>query len=118
MKGKEMDMSNIVEDLGKAVEEVVAQNGGTIPEYQPTTVKGRKGYDKLIDAMNRLPRPAMALASLAFFLVAGFNPPWFEARMQALAAIPEPMWWIIGAVITFFFGARETHYLRSKPPKP
>ena len=38
--------------------------------------------------------------------------------MQALATVPEPMWWIIGAVITFFFGARETHYRRSQPPKP
>ena len=112
-----MDMPKIIETLGAAVAEVAAENGAPLPEYQPTSPAGKKGYDKLIDALNRLPRPTMALMTLAIFLVAGFNPPWFEARMQALAVVPEPMWWIIGAVITFFFGARETHYLRANPPK-
>ncbi len=88
-----------------------------LPEYKPTTPQGSLGYNHLIDAMNRLPRPLMALLTLAAFIVAGLNPPWFEARMQALALVPEPMWWIIGAIITFFFGARETHYLREKTPR-
>ena len=112
-----MDMPKIVETLGQAVQDIAAENGAPLPDYQPTTQQGRKGYDKLIDALNRLPRPTLALLSLGLFLVAGFNPTWFEARMQALAAVPEPLWWIIGAVITFFFGARETHYLRSGKPR-
>ena len=112
-----MDMSKIVETLGAAVQEVAAENGAPMPEYQATTTAGKQGYDKLIDALNRLPRPTLALLTLAIFLVAGFNPAWFEARMQALSAVPEPMWWIIGAVITFFFGARETHYRRNQAPK-
>jgi hypothetical protein len=33
--------------------------------------------------------------------------------MQALSVIPDPMWWLVGAVLTFFFGSRETHYLRT-----
>ena len=113
-----MELPKIVETLGTVVEEIAAENGAPLPEYQPTTAKGRIGYDHVIDALNRLPRPVMALLTLGIFLVAGFDPAWFEARMQALAAVPEPMWWIIGAVITFFFGARETHYLRSKSTKP
>ena len=112
-----MELPKIVETLGSAVEDLAAQNGAPLPQYQPTTTKGRIGYNQIIDAMNRLPRPVMALLTLAIFLVAGLNPDWFEARMQALAAVPEPMWWIIGAVITFFFGARETHYLRTKARK-
>ena len=117
MKELTMDMTKIVETLGAAVQEVAAENGAALPEYQPVTKTGKQGYDKLIDALNRLPRPTLALLTLALFLVAGLNPAWFEARMQALAAVPEPMWWIIGAVITFFFGARETHYLRSGKPR-
>ena len=113
-----MDLPKIVETLGAAVEEVAAENGAPLPQYQPTTPKGRISYDHVIDMLNRLPRPVMALLTLGIFLVAGVNPTWFEARMQALAVIPEPMWWIIGAVITFFFGARETHYLRTRDPKP
>lgn len=112
-----MDMPKIVETLGQAVQDIAAENGAPLPEYQPATPGAKRGYDRLIDAANRLPRPTLALLTLGLFLVAGFNPTWFEARMQALAAVPEPMWWIIGAVITFFFGARETHYLRSNPPK-
>ena len=111
-----MDLTKIVATLGAAVEEVAAENGAPPPEYHPTTKAGKLGYDKLIDALNRLPRPTLAIMTLAIFLIAGLNPAWFEARMQALATVPEPMWWIIGAVITFFFGARETHYRRSQPP--
>ena len=110
-----MDMTQIIDKLGTAVQAIEADNGAPLPQYQPTSPKGRLGYDHLIDALNRLPRPLMALLSLGFFIVAGINPPWFEARMQALSVIPEPMWWIIGAIITFFFGARESHYLRAGP---
>lgn len=112
-----MDMTKIVETLGTAVQDLAAENGATLPDYEPATPAGQRGYDKLIDALNRLPRPTLALLTLALFLVAGLNPNWFEARMQALAAVPEPLWWIIGAVITFFFGARETHYRRSNKPQ-
>ncbi len=39
--------------------------------------------------------------------------------MQGLAAMPEPLWWLVGAILTFYFGAREAHYLRKKaPPGP
>ena len=113
-----MDMTNIVTELGTVAQEIEAA-GGAIPPaaYVPTTPKGKIGYDHVVDAMNRLPRPMMALMTLVLFLVAGVNPPWFEMRMQALAAVPQPMWWIVGAVITFFFGARESHYMRTQPPK-
>ena len=110
-----MDMTQIIDKLGTAVQQIEAENGAPLPQYQPTTPRARLGYDHLIDALNRLPRPLMALLALGFFIVACINPPWFEARIQALSLIPEPMWWIIGAVITFFFGARETHYLRTGP---
>ena len=113
-----MDLPKIAHTLGQAVQDIAAENGAPLPEYQPATAQGKRGYDRLIDSLNRLPRPTLALLTLGLFLVAGFNPAWFEARMQALSAVPEPMWWIIGAVITFFFGARETHYLRTKTPKP
>ena len=110
-----MDMTQIIDKLGTAVDQIEAESGAPLPQYQPTTPKGSLGYNHLIDAVNRLPRPLMALLTLALFIVAGLNPTWFEARMQALAHIPQPMWWIVGAVITFFFGARETHYLRTAP---
>lgn len=77
------------------------------------SAKGRSArYDQLIDAMNRLPRPAMMILTVALFAYAALDPAGFAARMQALAAVPEPLWWMQGAVVTFYFGAREAHYAR------
>jgi hypothetical protein len=33
--------------------------------------------------------------------------------------VPEPLWWLLGAVVAFYFGAREAHHLRdTAPPAP
>lgn len=115
-----MDLTRITAEAAKAAEEIASGAAGPLPAVQPRTPAGKKGYDHAIDALNRLPRPIAALATLALFLAAGLNPPWFEARMQALAAIPEPLWWLAGAVLTMFFGSREAFYKRQtgSQPKP
>ena len=118
-----MDLTQIVNTLGSAAEDITGGQGGApLPQVTPSTAQGKRGYDHVIDALNRLPRPMMALGSLAIFAIAAYDPVWFEARMQALAAVPEPMWWLTGAVITMFFGSREAHYMRGSgpgtPPQP
>jgi hypothetical protein len=35
--------------------------------------------------------------------------------MVGLNAVPEPLWWLLGAVVAFYFGARETYYFRNRP---
>ncbi len=79
-------------------------------------VAGR--YNRVIDALNRLPRPLSALGALVLVAFAMIDPAGFAARMAALSDMPDPLWWLIGAVMTFTFGARETHYLRNKPSAP
>jgi hypothetical protein len=32
---------------------------------------------------------------------------WFAARMQGMALVPEPLWWLMGAIVSFYFGARH-----------
>ena len=64
------------------------------------------GFDRVMDALNRLPRPLMALGTLALIAAVLIDPVWFSARMDALAQMPEALWWLIGAVISLFFGAR------------
>lgn len=67
----------------------------------------RRGwFDRMIDGMNRLPRPAMALGTLGLFVAAMVDPVWFAARMQGLALVPEPLWWLLGVIVSFYFGAR------------
>lgn len=85
----------------------------------PPAAKTAGRYNRMVDAMNRLPRPLMALGALVLVVYAMFDPAGFSQRMTALAGMPDALWWLIGAVITFTFGARETHYLRAgKPADP
>lgn len=70
-------------------------------------------FDRFVNALNRLPRPLLALGVLGLFTYAMADPPGFTLRMQGLAAVPEPLWWLLGAVVSFYFGARETHYFRT-----
>ncbi len=63
-------------------------------------------FDRFMDAVNRIPRPAMALGTLGLFVAAMVDPVWFAARMQGLVLVPEPLWWLMGAVVSFYFGAR------------
>ena len=43
------------------------------------------------------------------------DPVQFARRMVGLNAVPEPLWWLLGAVVAFYFGARETYYFRNRP---
>ncbi|MCB1390479.1 MAG: holin family protein [Rhodobacteraceae bacterium] len=74
----------------------------------------RRGwFDTFVNGLNRLPRPFLALATPALFAYAMWDPAGFTVRMQGLSAVPEPLWWLLGAVVAFYFGARETHYMRA-----
>ncbi len=64
-------------------------------------------FDRFMDGLNRLPRPAMALGTLGLFVAAMVDPLWFAARMQGIALVPEPLWWLLGVIVSFYFGARH-----------
>jgi hypothetical protein len=75
----------------------------------------RKGwFDRFVDGLNRLPRPMLALGTLGLFVSSMTDPVWFAQRMQGIALVPEPLWWLMGAIVSFYFGARhqaKTHDL-------
>ena len=61
----------------------------------------------------------LALGTLGLFVYAMAEPAGFSTRMQGLALVPEPLWWLLGAIVSFYFGARELHHQRSRTlPKP
>ncbi len=64
-------------------------------------------FDRFMDGLNRLPRPALALGTLGLFAAAMIDPIWFSARMQGIALVPEPLWWLLGVIVSFYFGARH-----------
>ena len=76
---------------------------------------GRAGwFDSAINGFNRLPRPMLALGTIGLFVYAMTDPAGFAPRMQGLALVPDPLWWLLGAIVSFYFGARELHYARHR----
>lgn len=80
-------------------------------------------FDRFVNGLNRMPRPMLALGTLGLFVYAMIDPVSFAERMVGLAYVPEPLWWLLGAIVSFYFGAREAYYFRSRqardlPGKP
>jgi hypothetical protein len=75
-------------------------------------------FDRLVNGLNRLPRPALALGTLGLFAYAMVDPVNFAQRMIGLNYVPEPLWWLLGAIVSFYFGAREAHYFRTRQIVP
>lgn len=72
-------------------------------------------FDRMVNGLNRMPRPFLAFGTIGLFVYAMVDPQAFALRMVGLNAVPEPLWWLLGAIVAFYFGARETHYFRSRP---
>lgn len=72
----------------------------------------RSWFDSLIDGINRLPRPTLAIGTIGLFVYAMYSPVEFGVRMEGLALVPEPLWMILFAIIAFYFGSRELQYSR------
>lgn len=74
----------------------------------------RTWFDSFVNGLNRLPRPFLTLGTMGLFGYAMVEPTGFSARMEGLALLPEPLWWLMGAIVSFYFGAREAHYFRGR----
>lgn len=75
-------------------------------------------FDRFVNGLNRLPRPMLAFGTLALFAYAMVDPVAFGTRMVGLNQVPEPLWWLLGAIVGFYFGAREAYYFRTRPVVP
>ncbi len=73
-------------------------------------------FDRMVNGLNRLPRPLLAFGTLGLFIYAMVDPVSFGNRMVGLNMVPEPLWWLLGAVVGFYFGAREAYYFRRSGP--
>lgn len=84
-------------------------------EYQHPALSG---FDRMVNGLNRMPRPFLAFGTLGLFVYAMVDPAGFGLRMTGLNTVPEPLWWLLGAIVAFYFGARETWYFRNTKIKP
>lgn len=81
--------------------------GQAMSQFAAEFAQPRKGlFDRAIDGLNRLPRPLLAFGTIGLFVMAMVDPIWFASRMQGIALVPEPLWWLMGAIVSFYFGAR------------
>ena len=81
---------------------------GALAQFGQEFVLPKKGrFDRLMDGVNRLPRPMLALGTLGLLVSAMVDPVWFAARMAGIALVPEPLWWLLGVIVSFYFGARH-----------
>lgn len=85
-----------------------AQQTQALAQFASEFAAPREGrFDRFMNGLNRLPRPALALGILGLFVAAMVDPIWFASRMQGLILVPEPLWWLLGVVVSFYFGARH-----------
>lgn len=95
------------ENTEMAAERQAAYQAAALGQFAAEFAVERKGlFDRFMDGLNRVPRPAMALGTIGLIVAAMVDPVWFASRMQGLALVPEPLWWLLGAVVSFYFGAR------------
>lgn len=63
-------------------------------------------FNQLVDGANRLVRPLFTYGIIALFIWAVVDPVKFVETVQALAVIPELLWYIMLTIIAFWFGGR------------
>ena len=92
---------------GRAVRQAELSHAA-LSQFASEFAQERRGrFDRAVDAINRLPRPALAMGTLGLFVSAMVAPIWFAERMQGIALVPEPLWWLLGGIVSFYFGARH-----------
>lgn len=81
-------------------------------------------WDSAINGLSRLPRVVLSMGTTGLFGYAMFDPDGFSVRMDGLALVPDPVWWLMGAIVSFYFGAPVAQHcfgkqgaLRSKARK-
>lgn len=95
-----------VENKERNAQRHAASQAAALQQFGQEFRDDRAPFDRFIDGLNRLPRPFLALGVIAMICSAMFYPAWFGVRMEGLALVPEPLWWLMGAVVSFYFGGR------------
>lgn len=106
----EVFVPNATRKMLAAQDAYVAALGEYGAEFQSA---GDGWFDRFVNGLNRLPRPMLALGTLGLFAYAMADPEGFARRMVGLNQVPEPLWWLLAAIVGFYFGAREAYYFRT-----
>lgn len=85
------------------------QNMGILGQFAAEfrNIQNRTWWDSLWDGLNRMPRPVIVATVLAYFYLAYINPTEFQVLNVSLDGVPEHMWYVLGAIVGFYFAARH-----------
>lgn len=78
------------------------------------TARPTPGFRNFIDSLNNLPGPVLVVSTTAMAGFALLDPAGFSARMNGLNAVPEPLWWLMGGLVSLYFGTREMRFVRGR----
>lgn len=67
---------------------------------------GQGWFNRFMDGVNRIPRPAMFLGVFGLIGYSAIDPIHFAEIMVALELVPDPLWAMAGLMATFFYGGR------------
>ncbi len=96
------------ENTEKGAVRAATARSDSLAQFAAEFAHPRRGiFDRIVDGLNRLPRPALALGTIWLFVMAMQQPEQFMQGMEGLALVPEPLWWLMGAIVSFYFGARH-----------
>lgn len=96
------------ENAEKGAERAAEARSDSLQQFASEFAHPRRGsFDRMVDALNRLPRPMLALGTIWLFVTAMQDPEMFIKGMEGIALVPEPLWWLMGAIVSFYFGARH-----------
>ena len=94
------------------------QNNALPESYDAPVVRqlGWQRWKPKVGPIDSLMRPVLALGTVRLFVFTVVDPVAFSTRMVGLDAISRELWWLLGAIVSFCFGARELHYSRKSRP--
>lgn len=69
-----------------------------------TSPKGRAALERLVGILAPLPRPLLRAGLVLGFAYGLYDPEGFAAELDALADLPEVIWWALGAGALLGFG--------------
>lgn len=76
-------------------------------------------FDSLVDGVNRLPRPAMALGVIGLLAYCPYDPVGFSEIMNAFQLVPDWLALLIGVIAGFYFASRHLEErIKLAGPKP
>ena len=103
--------ANVGNEAGQAYGERLAVTEQDLASLQRFAAEfqareGRTCWDSLVDGLNRLPRPLIALGIVAFFLLAPLEPVRFLEIAKAYQMLPDGFWALLSVIVAFYFGGR------------